>query len=125
MLADPEPRGQEDLPIDLIPVGRLSDAVGRLEEVAFDAVLLDLGLPDSQGLATYRRLRDAARKVPIVILTALQDASVAVLAVQEGAQDYLVKGNTDSRMLQRAIRQAIERKRAEGDPQFFKYLIDQ
>jgi PAS domain S-box-containing protein len=116
---------RDDGSIELSSVSRLGEAMERLGAASFDAVLLDLGLPDSQGLASYRRLRDAARAVPIVILSALQDASVAVLAVQEGAQDYLVKSHTDGRKLRRAIRQAIERKRVEGDPQFFKYLIDQ
>ena len=125
MLADKEATDPEDAPIEIVAVGRLDQALDSVSSTTVDALLLDLGLPDSQGLETYRRMRDATRTLPIVILTGIQDASVAVLAVQEGAQDFLVKGNTDARKLRRAIRQAIERKRVEGDPQFFKFLIDQ
>ncbi len=77
--------------------------------VDIDAVLLDLNLPDSQGLDTLDRLYAAAGGVPIVVLTAHDDDQLAVQAVQHGAQDYLVKGDVDGPSLVRAIRYARER----------------
>jgi signal transduction histidine kinase/CheY-like chemotaxis protein len=78
-----------------------------------NAVLLDLGLPDSRGLATLERLYAAAPHLPILVLTGLEDESLAIEAVRHGAQDYLVKGQTRPTMLLRAIHQAIERKLGE------------
>ena len=92
---------------------RLSEALADMAEKRFDVVLLDLGLPDSQGLQTLRRLQKRARDLPIIVLTALDDAKVADQALQEGAQDYLVKGEGDESTLARAIRYAMERKAAE------------
>src|SRR6202166_957573 len=75
-----------------------------------DIILLDLGLPDAQGLEAIRRARVAAPRVPLVVWTALDDESVAARALQEGVQDYLVKGQIDGRGLLRALRYAVERK---------------
>src|SRR6202166_765617 len=75
-----------------------------------DIILLDLGLPDAQGLEAIRRARVAAPRVPLVVLTALEDESVAARALQEGVQDYLIKGQIDGRGLLRALRYAVERK---------------
>ena len=75
-----------------------------------DIILLDLGLPDAQGLQAIRRARTAAPRVPLVVLTALDDESVAARALQKGVQDYLIKGQIDGRGLLRALRYAIERK---------------
>jgi diguanylate cyclase (GGDEF)-like protein/PAS domain S-box-containing protein len=75
-----------------------------------DIILLDLGLPDAQGLEAIRRARAAAPCVPLVVLTALDDESVAARALQEGVQDYLIKGQIDARGLLRALRYAVERK---------------
>ncbi|MDQ3816020.1 MAG: response regulator, partial [Armatimonadota bacterium] len=94
-------------------VERLGAALERLGEQRFDAVLLDLGLPDSQGLETFDKLHRQYPQIPIVVLTGLDDETVAVQAVQAGAQDFLVKGQVDSHALARAIRHAIERQRAE------------
>ncbi|HVP78538.1 MAG TPA: PAS domain S-box protein, partial [Thermodesulfobacteriota bacterium] len=79
----------------------------------FHLILLDLSLPDGQGLDAIRQVCAAAPYSPVVILTGLDDETVAVRAVQEGAEDYLVKGRMDSNLLARAIRYAIERKHAE------------
>ena len=87
----------------------LSDAVSRLSEATFDAVLLDLGLPDSSGLETFSRMRHAAGHRAIVVLTARDDDALAIAAVQAGAQDYLVKSSTDAQLLDRALRYACER----------------
>jgi len=95
-------------------VPRLSEALARLATGGIDLVLADLGLPDSQGLATFRTLRQAAPDLAIIVLTVSDDQEMAVAAVREGAQDYLVKGQASGGLLVRAARYAIERKRAEA-----------
>jgi len=94
-------------------VERLSEALSRVAQERFDVVLLDLSLPDSSGLDTVTRLHAQAPRLPIVILTGFDDETLAVEAVHAGAQDYLVKGQIEGRMLVRAIRYAIERQRAD------------
>jgi two-component system cell cycle sensor histidine kinase/response regulator CckA len=93
-------------------VDRLDKALSRLSAEHFDVVLLDLSLPDEQGLTTLLRTHAHAPKVPIVILTGLDDEAVAVRAVRAGAQDYLVKGRVDGDLLVRSMRYATERWRA-------------
>jgi signal transduction histidine kinase/CheY-like chemotaxis protein len=92
---------------------RLSTALTQLARENFDAVLLDLSLPDAWGLDTIRRLRHEVASVPIVILTGLNDEEIAMHAVEEGAQDYLFKGQADRHLLARSLRYAIQRHRAE------------
>jgi signal transduction histidine kinase/DNA-binding response OmpR family regulator len=99
--------------VDLARAERLSTALARLNPEKFDAVLLDLSLPDAWGLDTIRRLRAHAAAVPIVVLTGLNDEEVAMKAVEEGAQDYLIKGQADGHLLARSLRYAIQRHRAE------------
>jgi two-component system, cell cycle sensor histidine kinase and response regulator CckA len=94
-------------------VGCMNEAEKHLAEHAVDIVLLDLGLPDAQGLEAVRRTHTAAPHVPLVVLTASDDESLAVQALQEGAQDYLIKGQVVPRGLLRALRYAVERKRTE------------
>src|SRR5579863_2801724 len=77
----------------------------------FDAVLLDLQLPDSRGLDTFRSVQKAAPALPVVVLSGFEDENTALTAVQEGAQDYLVKGNVTTAVLERSLRYAIERSR--------------
>ena len=91
----------------------LSTGLEHLVKGEIDVVLLDLGLPDSQGLDTLRKVRAQAPAVPIVVATGLDDETLAVQAVRQGAQDYLVKGDIDSKTLWRVIRYAVERKQAE------------
>jgi two-component system cell cycle sensor histidine kinase/response regulator CckA len=91
-------------------VERMSAAEKHLAEHPTDAILLDLGLPDAQGLEAVRRAHAAAPHVPLVVLTGLDDESLALQALQQGAQDYLIKGQIESRGLARALRYAIERK---------------
>lgn len=98
---------------DLEHVERFSQALERLQREHFDVVLLDLSLPDSQGLDTLAPVRDAAPDVPILVLTGLNDEDLAVRALRVGAQDYLVKGQADGTSVVRAIRYARERKAAE------------
>jgi len=92
---------------------RLSAGIKRLEEKSFDAVLLDLGLPDSQGLETLQRIHAGAPLVPILVLTGLADEQAGLQAVKEGAQDYLLKGQVNESLLVRSIGFALERKRGE------------
>lgn len=98
---------------ELVHVERLDAALKRLSEPVFDVVLLDLSLPDSRGLETFRRLQDQTTAVPVVVLTGLDDETTAITAAKEGAQDYVVKGQFNRGLLVRAMRYAIERKRAE------------
>ncbi len=94
--------------------GQLQTGLTHLSKDGVDVVLLDLGLPDSQGFDTFSKLSIHAKDVPIVVLTGLGDEKTALNAVQMGAQDYLVKGSVvEGRTLSRIIRYAIERKRAE------------
>jgi diguanylate cyclase (GGDEF)-like protein len=92
---------------------RASEGVERLLGAGFDCVLLDLSLPDAHGTEALGLLRTAALDVPIVVLSGRRDEAVAIGAVQEGAQDYLIKGEVDGRLLVRSIAYAMERKRAE------------
>ncbi|HEX8438102.1 hybrid sensor histidine kinase/response regulator [Archangium sp.] len=94
-------------------VTRLADAVQVVEEPGLDVVLLDLSLPDGHGLSNIERLLQASPALPVVVLTGTDDEQLAVKAVHAGAQDYLVKGQVTGPLLVRALRYAIERKRAE------------
>lgn len=94
-------------------VDRLEGALERLGRAGVDVVLLDLGLPDSQGLATFEATQREARGPPIIVISGLDDERVALEAVRSGAQDYLVKGRIEGQLLARVIRYAIERKRSE------------
>ena len=94
-------------------VERLSKGIDRLAVGNIDAVLLDLGLPDSQGLNTFEKIQAVAKNVPILILTAYTNDILALEAVRKGAQDYLIKGKIDGALLVRAINYAVERKKLE------------
>lgn len=107
---------REELPggkFQVESVERLSEALERLQEHCFDVVLLDLSLPDSDGLETFTNLQKLVPNIPILLLTGRSDEQFAIKAVKAGAQDYLVKGLLGDKVLIRAIRYAIERKRAE------------
>ena len=94
-------------------VTRLAEAVAVVGEPGLDVVLLDLSLPDGHGLSNIERLLQAAPALPLVVLTGTDDEQLAMKAVHTGAQDYLVKGQVTGPLLVRALRYAIERKRAE------------
>jgi signal transduction histidine kinase len=94
-------------------VTRLAEAVAAVGEPGVDVVLLDLSLPDGHGLSNIERLLQAAPALPLVVLTGTDDEQLAMKAVHAGAQDYLVKGQATGPLLVRALRYAIERKRAE------------
>jgi len=95
--------------IELRHVASMKAAEAHLAEHCVDAVVLDLGLPDSQGLGALRRARAFAPRIPLVVLTGLDDEKIAIEALQEGAQDYLIKGQIEAQGLLRAIRYAIKR----------------
>jgi two-component system, cell cycle response regulator len=90
----------------------LQDALGRLRDHAADVVLLDLQLPDARGLEGVNRLSSAFPAVPLVVMTSHHDEAMGVVALQKGAQDYLVKTQIDRSGLDRSLRYAIERARA-------------
>jgi PAS domain S-box-containing protein len=94
-------------------VKNLSEGLERLSRRGIDAVLADLFLPDSQGIETLDRLLLAAPRVPILVLSGLEDDDVATKTVQHGAQDYLPKSHLDSYTLLRALRNMIDRTTAE------------
>jgi diguanylate cyclase (GGDEF)-like protein/PAS domain S-box-containing protein len=99
--------------IELMHAETMVEAEQMLALRSVDAMLLDLGLPDAQGLGAVRRAHAAAPRIPLVVLTGLDDESLAGQALQEGAQDYLIKGQIETRGLLRALRYAIERKSME------------
>jgi signal transduction histidine kinase len=88
---------------------RLATGLKYMAEMDFDVVLLDLSLPDSQGIETFYKVHAQTPKAPVVVLTGFDDAAVAIRAMQAGAQDFLNKGSMDGNMLTRAMRYAIER----------------
>jgi len=93
------------------PVERISQALEQLRQAIPDVVLLDLRLPDIQGIDTFLRLQEQTPQVAVIVLTGISDEELALRALQAGAQDYLTKGQVDGGMLSRSIRYAIERKR--------------
>ena len=106
-------------------VNDLEAALERLGHAAVDCVLLDLGLPDSQGLDTLERARRGAGPEPIIVISGVDDDSVALAAVRSGAQDYLVKGRIDGKDLARIIRHAIERPRTEVHLRWLTLAVEQ
>lgn len=103
----------EDSEFEIEWVDRLAAGLERLEAKGIDLVLLDLSLPDSHGLETLARLQSRAGRLPVIVLTGLNDQKIALQSVQKGAQDYLVKGDLNRSIFIRAVRYALERKRAQ------------
>ena len=99
---------------------RLSQAEVHLAKGGVDIVLLDMGLPDGHGLETVRRAHAVAPGVPLIVLTGLEDEALAAEAMTEGAQDYMIKGQIESRALPRALRHAIERHRMQTEADLFR-----
>ncbi|MEU8001373.1 fused response regulator/phosphatase [Catellatospora sp. NPDC049111] len=102
---------EQDAAIQLTVARTLRDARDQMGEV--DCILLDLGLPDAQGIDGLRRVLAAAPGTAVCVLTGQQDAHIGITAVAEGAQDYLVKGQVDGALLERSVQYAVERKYAE------------
>ena len=103
----------EGAKFELISANRLSTVIELARERVVDVVMLDLGLPDGQGLETFIRARAALPHLPILVMSGLGDQEIALQAVQQGAQDYLLKGTAMLDVLPRAIRYAIERHRSQ------------
>jgi len=101
--------------LEVAHADRLAGALERLEQGTFTVILLDLSLPDSDGLETVSRMRAAAPHTPMVVLSGQDDEEVALRALQSGAQDYLIKGQSDGNLIARSIRYSIERERTEED----------
>ena len=94
---------------------RMSEAMAHLANGGVDIMLLDMGLPDGRGLDIVRRAQAVAPGVPVIVLTGLDDEALAADAMKEGAQDYLIKGQIESRALPRALRHAIDRHRLQAE----------
>jgi DNA-binding NtrC family response regulator len=100
-----------DVKIDCHSAETLSSALQYLAEGQCDIVLSDLFLPDSEGLGTFMKLHTQHPDIPVIVLTALDDITLTLKAMQEGAQDYLVKGQFDGDVLVRSMRYSIERQK--------------
>src|SRR3954454_12173976 len=99
---------------ELAACNQFEHGLTALAEGGFDVVLMDISLPDGAGMANIKRAQDQAPSVPIIVLGEVDDEAVALAAVHEGAQDYLVKDQLNPQLLGRAIRHAIERQRADA-----------
>jgi Flp pilus assembly CpaE family ATPase len=95
-------------------VDTLAKALARLAETTFDAILLDLNLPDSRGIETFSKLRAHRGDVALIVLTASEDEELAFAALREGADEYLVKGDVSGPALARRLRYAVERRQAKA-----------
>jgi PAS domain S-box-containing protein len=102
--------GLRDYTYDISHCELLSDALEIIQQKPVDLILLDLALPDSSGRHTFDRVLEVCGEVPVVILSGLNDASVALESVKEGVQDYLVKGEFDEKLLLKSILYSLERK---------------
>jgi Flp pilus assembly CpaE family ATPase len=94
----------------------LADGMSRLERGGVDVILLDLGLPDCSGMDTFTQTRARAPRTPVVILSSADSESLALQMIQEGAEDYLVKGTCDAESLARSVRRAVVRRKSHGSP---------
>jgi signal transduction histidine kinase len=103
----------------------LSDGLDELERASYDILFLDLGLPESTGLATLERTLDEVSRIPVVVLTGLDDRETAVQSIQQGAQDYLPKDDLDADTLARALRYAVERYQQEEELRRQNERLDQ
>ncbi len=99
---------------ELFTCDQLERGLSVLSEGHMDVLLMDLSLPDGAGMANIKRAQDQAPRVPVLVLGHLEDEAIAIEAVHEGAQDYLVKSQLNPQLLTRAIRYAIERQRADA-----------
>lgn len=101
----------EGVYFDTEHVWQMSSGIDSLRKENFDIVISDLGLPDSLGVETFVDLRNLYPEIPMIVLTGLDDQETALTAVQNGAQDYLVKGKIDTNLLTRSVQYAIERQK--------------
>ncbi len=113
-----------DFPYELKNVETLNEGLNLVKESPFDVILTDLGLPDSDGIDTFLDIHTRNSRIPIIILTGLNDEKIGIDAVKKGAQDYLVKGQVDGRLLKRSIQYSIERKKAEDKIQSLANIVE-
>ena len=99
---------------ELTHTSRLTSGLRLLESGKLDIILLDLGLPDSVGFESFKSTLALHPAIPIIILTGLANEETGIRAIKYGAQDYLVKGEFNGKLLVRAIQYALERKKLEG-----------
>jgi len=111
-------------PYELKNVETLNEGLNLLKESPFDVILSDLGLPDSDGIDTFLEIHARNSRIPIIILTGINDEKIGIDAVKKGAQDYLVKGQVDGRLLKRSIQYSIERKKAEEKVQNLANIVE-
>jgi two-component sensor histidine kinase/CheY-like chemotaxis protein len=102
-----------DFPYELKNVATLNEGLSLLKELPFNLILTDLGLPDSDGIDTFRDIYARNSRIPIIIFTASNNEKIGLETVKRGSQDYLVKGQVDGRLLTRSIQYSIERKKIE------------
>lgn len=95
----------------IVPAENLNEAIKKLQKDHYDLILLDLFLPDSAGKSTFMTINQHASNIPIIVLSGLSDSETALDTVRHGAQDYLIKGDFDERILEKAIYYSIERKK--------------
>ncbi|MBN1829738.1 MAG: response regulator [Deltaproteobacteria bacterium] len=103
----------------------LAEGMRMLGKKLPDVILLDLALPDSMDLSTFDNIHETAPETPIIVLSGLYDEEVAISAVRQGAQDYLIKGRVESDLLVRAIRYAIERKQIEEEVKRHRHNLEE
>ncbi|AKB80989.1 sensory transduction histidine kinase [Methanosarcina barkeri 3] len=113
-----------DFQYELKTFQTLNEGLNHLKENRFDIILSDLGLPDSDGIDTFLEIHARNSRIPIIILTGMNDEKIGVEAVKKGAQDYLVKGQVDGRLLRRSIQYSIERKKAEERVQNLANIVE-
>lgn len=106
---------------DVVHVSTLTECVAAFADDKPACVLLDLGLPDTDGIEGIERIRSVSLDVPVVVLTGTDDDAIALHALKSGAQDYLVKGRVDSQVLNSSVHQAIARMRAEQRMNFLGF----
>ena len=111
--------------LDLAVAERLDEALEHLQRGGYDLVLLDLNLPDSRGFDTFEAVARQAPSLPIILLTGMEDESIGLRAVQQGAEDYLIKGQIADRALIRAVRFATERKKRESQSEAMHQVREQ
>lgn len=113
-----------DIPFELVHCETGTQAIDFLAKNSVDVVVCDLGLPDSQRLETVRLLHGAAPEVPLVVLTSLDDETLTGPALQEGAQDYLVKAQLNSGLLWHTLRYAMKRQHAQSQLRSLAFIDD-
>ncbi len=113
-----------DFQYELKVVETLNEGLILLRENPFDIILSDLGLPDSDGIDTFLEIHARNSRIPIIILTGMSNEKIGIDAVKKGAQDYIVKGQVDGRLLRRSIQYSIERKKTEERAQNLANIVE-